>query len=270
MYSDSADVIREAILLRYRFTPYLYSLEYEANQTGAPIMRPLVYEFQKDEKVFDESFEFMYGRDILVANVIEPGAASKKVYLPAGCKWYDWNDNFKCYEGGQTIEIPVTMESIPMFLREGAIVPMADNQLMSMERDHMTDLHLIMVHGEDRTYVLYDDDGVTNDFRKGIYRKVNITMEGTQVVKVRFHGEGTYTDHVENVVVEMSRKDRSPYWVTLGGRKLEHFLNRRKFEAAQEGWYYSQTKKAVLVKYANPKEDTTLTVSFEDFDLIGM
>ena len=270
MFSESADIIRKTILMRYRFAPYLYSLEYEASQTGSPIMRPLVYEFQNDEKVFDENFEFMYGRDILVANVLEEGATTKKVYLPAGCKWYDMNNKFKCYEGGQTIEIPVTIESIPMFLREGAIVPMADNQLMSMERDHMTDLHLIMAPGEDRTYVLYDDDGVSNDFKKGVYRKVNITMEGKQVVKVHFNSEGTYTDHVENVMVEMIRKDKSPFWVALGDRKIEHFLNRRKFEAASEGWYYSQSKKAVFVKYANPKADTTLTVSFEDFDLIGM
>ena len=68
----------------------------------------------------------------------------------------------------------------------------------------------------------------------------------------------------------MIRKDRSPYWVALGGRRLEHFLNRRRFEAAQEGWYYSQTRKTVLVKYPNPRQDAVLTVSFEDFDLIGM
>lgn len=270
MFRDSADIVRNAILMRYRMTPYLYSAEYEATRNGAPIMRPLVYEFQDDPNVLDESFEFMYGKDILVANVIEPGAVTKKVYLPAGCKWYDWNNNFKCYEGGQTIEIPVTMETIPMFLREGAIVPMADNQLMSMEMDHTTDLHILMAPSGDRTYELYDDDGVTNDFKKGIYRKTNIHVEGTQVVKVHFKAEGTYTDHVENVLVEMIRKDRSPFWVALGNRKLEHFLNRKKFETASEGWYYSQTKKAVLVKYANPKEDTTLTVSFEDFDLIGM
>ena len=73
-----------------------------------------------------------------------------------------------------------------------------------------------------------------------------------------------------NSFCEMIRKDKSPFWVALGDRKIEHFLNRRKFEAATEGWYYSQSKKAVFVKYANPKQDTVLTVSFEDFDLIGM
>lgn len=270
MFRDSAPLIRDAILLRYRLAPYLYSAEYEASRTGAPIMRALVYEFQDDPKVWEESFAFLYGRDLLIANVIEPGQTVKRVYLPAGCKWYDWNDKFRCYEGGQTIEVPVTLASIPMFLREGAIVPMADNQLMSMERDHVTDLHLTMAPGIDSSYTLYDDDGVTNDFRKGAYRKTAISMRGTSVVKVAFAAEGSYTDFVERVTVEMIRKDRSPFWVALGEEKLEHFLNRRKFEAAEKGWYYSQSKKAVLIKYPNPKRDITLTVSFEDFDLIGM
>lgn len=270
MYRGSADIIREAILLRYRMTPYLYSAEYEASRTGAPIMRPLVYEFQNDPQVYDESFEFMFGRDILVANVIEPGAKTWKVYLPAGCKWYDWNNNFACYEGGRTVEVPVDMSTIPMFIREGAVIPMADNQLMSMANDHMTDLHLILAPGKESAYTLYDDDGVTNDFRKGVCRKTEISMTGTDVVKVDFAATGSYTDFVERVMVEMIRKDRSPFWVALGDKKLEHFLNRRKFEAAEEGWYYSQTKKAVLIKYPNPRKDTVLTVSFEDFDLIGM
>ena len=270
MYHGSADLIRQAILLRYRMAPYLYSAEYEASRTGAPIMRPLVYEFQNDPNVYDESYEFLFGRDILVANVLEPGAASRTVYLPAGCKWYDWNDNFACYEGGQTIEVPVDLATIPLFIREGSVIPMADNQLMSMARDHVTDLHLILAPGGTRTYTLYDDDGVSNDYKKGVCRRTAITMSGADVVKVEFAAQGSYPDTVERVLVEMIRKDRSPYWVALGGRRLEHFLNRRRFEAAQEGWYYSQTRKTVLVKYPNPRQDAVLTVSFEDFDLIGM
>lgn len=157
-----------------------------------------------------------------------------------------------------------------MFLREGAVVPMADNQPMSMERGHTTALHLTLVPGADRTYTLYDDDGVSNDFKKGVSRRTEIRMSGSSVVKVEFASAGSYTDTVETVLVEMVRKDRSPFWVTLGSEKLEHFLNRRKFEAAPAGWYYSQSKRAVLIKYPNPQKDVTLTVSFEDFDLIGM
>ena len=147
---------------------------------------------------------------------------------------------------------------------------MASNQLMSMERDHASGLHIILAPGVERTYTLYDDDGVTNDYQKGVFRKTSIRMSGADVVKVDFSSEGEYTDFVKDMEVEMVRKDRSPFWAALGGEKLEHFLNRRKFEAADSGWYYSQTKKAVLVKYPNPKKDVTLTVSFENFDLIGM
>ena len=95
-------------------------------------------------------------------------------------------------------------------------------------------------------------------------------MTGESVVKVAFKSEGKYTDFVETVTVEMIRKDRSPFRVALGDEKLEHCLNRRKFDAAEKGWYYSQSRRAVLVRYPNPKKDVTLTVSFEDFDLIGM
>ena len=147
---------------------------------------------------------------------------------------------------------------------------MAANQLMSMATDHMTSLHLTVVPGADSSYTLYDDDGVTNDFKAGVCRQTEITVSGASVVQVKFAAEGSYTDFVEDVTVEMVRKDRSPFWVALDGRKLEHFLNRRKFDAAAEGWYYSQTKRAVLVKYANPRRDAVLTISFEDFDLIGM
>ncbi|MCD8371366.1 MAG: DUF4968 domain-containing protein [Clostridiales bacterium] len=271
MFRESADLIRDAILLRYRMEPYLYSCEYEATRTGAPIMRALVYEFQEDENTYDNSFDFLFGKDILVANVIEKGAVSRRVYLPKGCNWYDMSDNYRCYEGGQTIEVPVTMESIPMFLREGGIVTMADNQLMNMEKDCVTDLHLIIAPGKtDSQFVMYEDDGRTNDFKKGIFRRTTIDVSGTNVVKVAFASEGEYRDTVEKVTVEMIRKDRSPFWVALGEEKLEHYLNRRKFEAAESGWYYSQTKRAVLVKYHNPAADAVLTVSFEDFDLIGM
>lgn len=270
MFRDATDLIREAMLLRYRMTPYLYAALYEASQTGAPIMRALVYEFQQDARVYDESFEFLFGRDLLVANVLEPGATSRSVYLPAGCKWYDWHDSFRCYEGGQTIEVPVDIRSIPMFLREGGIVPMADNQLLNMTRDHVTALRLTMAPGRDSSFLLYDDDGVTNDYRKGVFRKTTITMTGSSVVTVSFRSEGVYTDFVETVTVEMICRARSPYWVALGEKKLEHFLNRRRFDAANAGWYYSQSKRAVEIKYPNPRQDTDLRISFETFDLIGM
>ena len=270
MFRDITPLVREAILLRYRFMPYLYSLEYESSQTGAPIMRALVYEFQNDPAVYDESFDYMFGRDILLANVLEKGAKTRKIYLPKGSSWYDLNDKFRRYEGGQTIEIPVTLESIPMFLREGAIIPMAENRIFSMEKDKVTDLLLTVIPGEERSFCLYDDDGRTNDYKNGQFLKTDIHMSGNSIVKLNVKQSGSYKDTVRNIKVDMVKKERSPFWVSLSGKRMRHFLNRRLFEQATEGWYYSQSKRSVEVKYPNPSDDYELQVSFEDFDLIGM
>lgn len=269
MYSNSKELIRDAILFRYRMTPYLYSAVYEANQTAAPIMRPLVYEFQNDERVWEEGVEYLYGRDILVANVVDEGVKTWNVYLPEGCKWYDFH-TYKCYEGGQDIVIPVDIGTIPMFIREGAIIPMAANQPMNMERDPVTDLHLILSPTEERIFTMYDDDGVTNEYKDGVYRKTNIKVTGGELTTIEFSSEGSYKDTIENMLVDVIAKDKSPFWIKLGDKPMEHFLHRKKFEDAAEGWYYSQTKKSVLIKYKNPKCEYKLTVSFEMFDMIGM
>lgn len=270
MFKNSTDIIRDAINFRYKLTPYFYSLEYEASKYGSPIMRPLVYEFQNDENTFDESFEFTLGRDILVANVLEENAKSIEVYLPKGSTWYDYNDNFKKYEGGQTIVIPVDISTIPMFIRSGAIIPMSGNKLTSMAMDKVEALELLVATGENRNFVLYDDDGVSNDFKKGVFKKTSIVMSGDEIVKLNFKSEGSYKDNIKTVRANIIKKEKSPFWVSLSGRKLPHFLNRRKFEEALEGWYYSQTNRAVEIKYANPDGDYELIVSFEMFDLIGM
>ena len=88
-----------------------------------------------------------------------------------------------------------------------------------------------------------------------------------------FEAEGKYADPVENVKVTLIHKEKAPLFVSLDGRQIPHFLDRRKFEEAGEGWYYSQTGRAALIKYANPLrtlDRAELLVSFKEFDLIGM
>ena len=270
MFSSSTGIIREAILFRYRLIPYLYSLMRHATLTGAPIMRALVFEFQEDPRVWDESFEFLLGRDLLVAGVLSPGVSTREVYLPAGSRWYDWNDAFRCYEGGQAIKVPVTLSTIPMFLREGAILPMADNQPMNLERDPVTALHLLIAPEDDRSFTLYDDDGVSNAWETGAYRKTQIRVRGGETVEIFFTSEGAYEDTVKTVFLEVLRKDRSPCAVSLGDKRLPHFLSRSRFDAAACGWYYSQTKRCVQIRYPNPRKDIRLALFFEPQDLISM
>ena len=269
MYSDLKDDIRKAIEFRYRLNPYLYSLTYRAHVTGDPIMEPMCYAFQNDPKCYDEGVDFMFGDSMLVANVVDKGAKTRKVYLPAGTTFYDFYTRER-YEGGQTIEIPVTLSSIPVFVPSGAMIPMAINQMNNLRTQYATGINLLCAADKDGQFTLYEDDGVTMNYENGDYLKTTITMTAGEKTYLDFTNEGSYETKVENMYIDMIHRDKAPYWVTIDGKQIPHFLHRRKFEDAECGWYYSQRLKSVQIKYPNPKKDYQILVSFEQFDMIGM
>ena len=126
--ATAQNISEPLIKLRYRLFPYLYSLMERAHETGLPIMEPMCSAFQNDPKCYEEGIDFMFGDSLLVANVVEKGATTRKIYLPEGNKFYDFYTRTP-YDGGQTIEIPVDLGSIPLFVKGGSIIPMATNQM---------------------------------------------------------------------------------------------------------------------------------------------
>ena len=113
--------IREAIRLRYRLMPYLYTLYRRAATDSAPILRPLFYDFDADPRAFDDCDDFMLGPDLLIANVVEPGQRERSVYLPQGVEgWYDFHTG-TYYAAGSEITVEAPLDRIPMFARAGAI-----------------------------------------------------------------------------------------------------------------------------------------------------
>ena len=269
MYSDLKDDIRKAIEFRYCLNPYLYSLTYRAHVTGEPIMEPMCYAFQNDPKCYDEGVDFMFGDSMLVANVVDKGAKTRKVYLPTGTTFYDFYTRER-YEGGQTIEIPVTLSSIPVFVPSGAMIPMATNQMNNLRTQYATGINLLCAADKNGQFTLYEDDGVTMNYENGDCLKTTITMTAGEKTYLDFTNEGSYETKVENMYIDMIHRDKAPYWVAVDGKQIPHFLHRRKFEDAECGWYYSQRLKSVQIKYPNPKKDYQVLVSFEQFDMIGM
>lgn len=269
MYPETNELIREAFLLRYRFTPYLYSLEYRAHISGEPIMRPLVFDFQQDRKCWDEDVEFMFGSNILVANVVEKAAKTRKVYLPQGRRWYDyWT--YQCYNGGQDIEIPVDWTSIPMFIREGAVIPMAMNQIMNMEKDAVTALRIIVAPQDGATFELYDDDGVSNDYQKDICMKTTFRISVGEEVTIQVFKEGSYSDSVKNLLFEVISPSSAPHSVVLEGKQIPRFLRRDLFEQAGEGWFYELSRRVVLIKLQNPDSDYKIVLNWDAGNILGM
>ena len=276
MYGNITPLIRDAIQLRYQLSPYFYSLMYESTKSGLPMMRPLFMEFQRDRDAYDEDVNFMLGESLLVAPVVEEGADTKVVYLPDdGGKFYDFYSG-EAFSGGTTVEMDVDESSIPLFLRSGAIIPVAENEISNLTNDKVTDLTLIMVPDEDSSFVLYEDDGCSMEYEKGAYNATAISMfttnRGTDAehTTVSFVSMGDYASSVEVIRLEVLHPEKAPFHVYVNGEEIPHYLYRGDYEEAERGWYYSQTKKSVEITYPNPKEDYEVEISFEQFDMIGM
>lgn len=271
MYEENNDYIRAAYALRYRMLPYLYSLMYEANQDGMPAMRPLFLEFPDDPACYsDENLTFMFGPAVLVANVVEKGAKTRTIYLPAGCTWYDMNDNLRAYAGGQTIEVPVDLGSIPMFLR-GSGIFVTSEDVKHIESDTLRHLDLLIAAETDTSFVLYDDDGHTEQYKQGNYSRTAITVTAGDRTTVAFRKTGSYADTVDNLTLRLVSKAKGAYWVTVDGKPVQRTIVREAFDAADCAWYYNMSDRTIWVKYPKPaKDDYDVVISTEKFDLVGM
>ena len=269
MYEEHIEDVRAAYAQRYRMMPYLYSLMRQAYETGMPAMRPLFLEFPEDEACYtDENLTFMFGPSVLVANVVEKDAKTRRIYLPKGTTWYDMNDRFRAYEGGQTIELPVTLSSIPMFLR-GSAVYMTTEDVHQASTDIMKQLDLVISAESDCDFVFYDDDGHTKDFEKGIYSRTDICVKSGDRTVISFHKEGDYKDTVEKLTLKVVSKEKGAYWVTVDGEQIPRFLEN--LDEAECGWYYNLSDRTVMIKCPKPdKKDFDIVLSCEKFDLIGM
>jgi alpha-D-xyloside xylohydrolase len=176
-YGKQAEPILEKYLrLRYELMPYIYSLGYHTWLTGAPYMRALFMDFPNDPKVAELRDEYMFGPDFLVAPVTDQGMTSRMVYLPAGADWYNYWTNERV-KGGQTITVAAPIDTIPLFVRAGSILPLG-KQIENTEQKQ--DLAKIKVYpGADGDFLLYDDDGKTYAYEKGDFRVTNLHWDNT-------------------------------------------------------------------------------------------
>ena len=157
-------ICRKYLELRYRLMPYLYSVVHECCQTGLPIMRALWLHYPEDPLAVTRGDEYLWGRDILVAPVTEKGASSRKIYLPSGV-WYDfWTE--ERIAGGREIERPVDLQTTPLYVRAGAMIPLGPIKQYTSESSDAP-LALQIYPGSDGNFFLYEDDGSTFDFRRG-------------------------------------------------------------------------------------------------------
>lgn len=173
-YGEEAEkILVEYLRLRYRLMPYIYSLAFWTEQTGAPFMRALWMDFS-DRKCARIEDEFMFGPAILVAPVTEQGAVSREVYLPEGAKWYDfWTD--KKWDGGQMITVDAPIDKIPLFVKEGSLLPLGE--VLPNSKEEQRDIDIQIYPGRDAAFFLYSDDGASYAYEEGEYFLVKLAWE---------------------------------------------------------------------------------------------
>jgi alpha-glucosidase/alpha-D-xyloside xylohydrolase len=165
-------ICRKYLELRYRMLPYLYSAVHECATTGMPIMRALWLHFPDDPKAVACSDEYLWGRNLLVAPVAQKGAATRQVYLPRGA-WYDFWTHQRL-DGEREISRAVDLETMPLYVRAGSILPLGPVKQFTAEKVD-TPLSISIYPGADSSFLRYDDDGASFNYRKGEW--MGIQME---------------------------------------------------------------------------------------------
>jgi alpha-glucosidase (family GH31 glycosyl hydrolase) len=165
-------ICRKYLELRYRLLPYLYSVVHECAATGMPIIRALWLHYPGDSKAVACGDEYLWGKNVLVAPVVEKGATTRQIYLPRG-DWYDFWTGERI-AGGREISRDVDLETMPLYVRAGSILPLGPVKQHVAEKSDEP-LSLMIYPGADVSFLLYEDDGASFDYRNGAW--MGIQME---------------------------------------------------------------------------------------------
>ena len=212
--------------LRYRLMPYLYSMAGMVHLKDYTMMRGLVMDFNGDEKVLDIKDQWMFGSALMACPVGEYQKYSREVYLPKQKGWYDFYTG-EYHAGGQTIVADAPYDKIPVFIPEGAILPIGPEMQWSDEKKpELIDLYVYA--GKDGSYTLYEDEGTNYNYEKGKYAVIDFKYDDAQKQ------------------------------VTIGARKgsFDGMLQKRRFniilvdQKKQQGVNLAKSPKGKVVKYS--------------------
>ena len=246
------DAIEKAIRLRYSLLPYIYSTSWQVTNKQSSFMRALMMDFADDEKVWDMNDEYMFGKSILVAPIVEaqytPEVAATaseetgwdrddnknkskgsmtvdfttkktaKVYLPAGTVWYDFWTNEK-YDGGQEISREATIDMIPLYVRAGSIVPIGPDVQYATEKA-WDNLELKVYAGANGSFTLYEDEFDNYNYESGAYTEIPMTWNNASRTLTIGARKGKYNGMLEKRQFTVKTVDGNSKTVTYTGKKV--------------------------------------------------
>ena len=216
---------KAAIELKYRLLPYIYTYAREAHDTGLPIMRPLFMEYPMDMETFSTDAQFLFGQELLVAPVVKKGARTKNVYLPEGT-WIDYNNRKTTYIGEQWTTVEAPLSSIPMFVKQGSVIP----TMPVMNYTHEKPVYPLIFEvfpaakGEEASFTLYEDEGENLGYQRDEFAKTPVRFrtdeDGYHLSVGAREGKGYTVPGPRNFVFRIYLKT-APKGVTVQGTKVK-------------------------------------------------
>ena len=246
------DAIEKMIRLRYRLLPYIYSTAWQVTSANDSYMRPLFSDFAADKKVWNMTDEFMFGRSILAAPIVNPQYTEEKIirtdamtgwdrkdvkseegkggsldwtaektvekYLPKGAAWYDFWTNKK-YNGGQTISLATALDRVPMFVRAGSILPLGP-EMQYVGEKAWDNLELRIYPGADATFTLYEDEGDSYRYEKGVYSTITFRWNNAKRQLTIGERQGQYPGMLQTRTFTLVWPDGTTKQVDYSGKEV--------------------------------------------------
>ena len=187
------------------------------------IMRPLVMDFSNYKKVENIADQFMFGPSIMVNPVYNYKARNRDVYFPNGTNWFDFYTG-AYIKGGQKLNVAAPYHRIPLYIREGAIIPVGPEIQYTDEKLAET-ITLYVYRGQNGTFTLYEDEGVNYNYEEGNYAKINFNyndVDGSLTIEKR---EGEFKGMLENrkfVIVPVSKENPKAFTYDAAGQTINY------------------------------------------------
>ncbi|MEN8076467.1 glycoside hydrolase family 31 protein [Clostridioides difficile] len=215
------DINRKYIKLRYKLLPYLYDMMYKCEDSGAPIIRPLLFNYQNDKNTYEINDEFILGDSILVAPVVEQGARQRLVYLPQGDNWIDYWTGEE-HKGGKYIIKEAPLDICPIYIKSLSIIPVGKEQSYIGEKVDDTLMLNIYLSNEDgkSTYTHILDDGESFEYKNGKLNKYNISFDLSDELRIEFKENIGYFKKYNKIIIILNNLDNTKK-VFFNNKKVE-------------------------------------------------
>ncbi len=211
MYPEVTHIIRDTIKLRYRLMPYLYNIFWKSHNELEPMLRPTFLDHENDINTFVESDDYLLGKDLLVASVVEQGQRERDVYLPQNnVGWYDFY-NHAYHKGGQTITTEAPLEKIPLFVKAGSIIPVSAREAyIDSQNDTYRELMVFpFIKDGETSNTIFDDDGESFKYRNNEYLQLVVKLHCTNTnIYIDIHKQGNWIPSYKELKITLPNNEK--------------------------------------------------------------